>query len=97
MLLLNQNGLIIFIIISKQGNVKSVVTITREKRIIVDLQARLCDVGMVPKRMFFTKGIPSKYKMSVQIVRTQSVAQTTEGNNNNFWATVITAAIFCEN
>ena len=37
-----------------------------------------------------------EYKMSGQIVRTQSVAQTAEGDKNGLWTTVIAAAIFCE-
>jgi len=38
-----------------------------------------------------------EYKMSGQIVRTQSVAQTAEGDKNGLWTTVIAVAIFCEN
>lgn len=37
-----------------------------------------------------------EYKMSGQIVRTQSVAQTAEGDKNGLWTTVIAVAIFCE-
>lgn len=37
-----------------------------------------------------------EYKMSGQIVRAQSVAQTAEGDKNGLWTTVIAAAIFCE-
>jgi arginine decarboxylase len=35
--------------------------------------------------------------MSGQIVRTQSVAQTAEGDKNGLWTTVIAAAVFMEN
>ncbi|MCX6663530.1 MAG: pyruvoyl-dependent arginine decarboxylase, partial [Euryarchaeota archaeon] len=38
-----------------------------------------------------------EYKMSGQIVRTQSVAQTAEGDKNGLWTTVIAAAVFMEN
>ncbi len=38
-----------------------------------------------------------EYKMSGKIVRTQSVAQTAEGDKNGLCTTVIAAAIFCEN
>jgi arginine decarboxylase len=38
-----------------------------------------------------------EYKMSGKIVRTQSVAQTAEGDKNGLWTTVIAVAIFCEN
>ncbi len=38
-----------------------------------------------------------EYKMSGKIVRTQSVAQTAEGDKNGLWTTVIALAIFCEN
>jgi len=37
-----------------------------------------------------------EYKMSGKIVRTQSVAQTAEGDKNGLYTTVIAAAIFCE-
>ncbi|MBN1860842.1 MAG: arginine decarboxylase, pyruvoyl-dependent [Candidatus Thermoplasmatota archaeon] len=37
-----------------------------------------------------------EYKMSGQIVRTQSVAQTAEGDKNGLWTTVIAVAIFCK-
>jgi arginine decarboxylase len=37
-----------------------------------------------------------EYKMSGQIVRTQSVAQTAEGDKNGLWTTVIAAAVFME-
>jgi arginine decarboxylase len=37
-----------------------------------------------------------EYKMSRQIVLTQSVAQTAEGNKNGLWTTVIAAAVFIE-
>jgi arginine decarboxylase len=37
-----------------------------------------------------------EYKMSGQIVRTQSVAQTAEGDKNGLWTTVIAVAIFSE-
>jgi arginine decarboxylase len=37
-----------------------------------------------------------EYKMSGQIVRTQSVAQTAEGDKNGLWTTVIAAAVFKE-
>jgi arginine decarboxylase len=37
-----------------------------------------------------------EYKMSGQIVRTQSVAQTAEGDKNGLWTTVIAAAVFIE-
>jgi arginine decarboxylase len=37
-----------------------------------------------------------EYKMSGQIVRTQSVAQTAEGDKNGLWTTVIAAAVFLE-
>lgn len=38
-----------------------------------------------------------EYKMSGQIVRTQSIAQTAEGDKNGLWTTVIAVAIFSEN
>ncbi len=38
-----------------------------------------------------------EYKMSRQIVHTQSVAQTVEGDKNGLWTTVIAAAVFLEN
>jgi arginine decarboxylase len=38
-----------------------------------------------------------EYKMSRQIVHTQSVAQTAEGDKNGLWTTVIAAAVFLEN
>jgi len=38
-----------------------------------------------------------EYKMSGQIVRTQSIAQTAEGDKNGLWTTVIAAAVFMEN
>jgi arginine decarboxylase len=38
-----------------------------------------------------------EYKMSGQIVRTQSVAQTAEGDKNGLWTTVLAAAVFMEN
>jgi len=37
-----------------------------------------------------------EYKMSRQIVHTQSVAQTAEGDKNGLWTTVIAAAVFLE-
>jgi arginine decarboxylase len=37
-----------------------------------------------------------QYKMSSQIVRTQSIAQTAEGDKNGLWTTVIAVAIFNE-
>jgi len=37
-----------------------------------------------------------EYKMSGQIVGTQSVAQTAEGDKNGLWTTVIAAAVFLE-
>jgi arginine decarboxylase len=37
-----------------------------------------------------------EYKMSRQIVRTQSVAQTAEGDKDGLWTTVIAAAVFLE-
>jgi arginine decarboxylase len=37
-----------------------------------------------------------EYKMSRQIVRTQSIAQTAEGDKNGLWTTVIAAAVFME-
>jgi len=37
-----------------------------------------------------------EYKMSGKIVRTQSVAQTAEGDKNGLWTTVISVAIFNE-
>jgi arginine decarboxylase len=37
-----------------------------------------------------------EYKMSKQIVRTQSVAQTAEGDKDGLWTTVIAAAVFIE-
>lgn len=37
-----------------------------------------------------------QYKMSGQIVRTQSIAQTAEGDKNGLWTTVIAVAIFNE-
>ncbi len=37
-----------------------------------------------------------EYKMSKKIVRTQSVAQTAEGDKNGLWTTVIAAAVFLE-
>ena len=37
-----------------------------------------------------------EYKMSGQIVRTQSVAQTAEGDKDGLWTTVVTAAVFLE-
>jgi len=37
-----------------------------------------------------------EYKMSGQIVRTQSIAQTAEGDKNGLWTTVIAVVIFCE-
>jgi arginine decarboxylase len=37
-----------------------------------------------------------QYKMSGRIVRTQSIAQTAEGDKNGLWTTVITVAIFNE-
>jgi len=35
--------------------------------------------------------------MSRQIVRTQSIAQTAEGDKDGLWTTVIAAAVFMEN
>jgi len=37
-----------------------------------------------------------QYKMSGRIVRTQSIAQTAEGDKNGLWTTVIAVAIFKE-
>jgi arginine decarboxylase len=37
-----------------------------------------------------------EYKMSRQIVRTQSIAQTAEGDKDGLWTTVIAAAVFME-
>lgn len=37
-----------------------------------------------------------EYKMSRQIVRTQSVAQTAQGDKNGLWTTVLAAAVFLE-
>ncbi len=37
-----------------------------------------------------------EYKMSKQIVRTQSVAQTAMGDKNGLWTTVLAAAVFIE-
>jgi arginine decarboxylase len=37
-----------------------------------------------------------EYKMSKQIVRTQSVAQTAVGDKNGLWTTVLAAAVFIE-
>lgn len=37
-----------------------------------------------------------EYKMSRQIVRTQSVAQTAEGDKDGLWTTVVAAAVFME-
>ncbi|MEM0492630.1 MAG: arginine decarboxylase, pyruvoyl-dependent [Candidatus Thermoplasmatota archaeon] len=37
-----------------------------------------------------------EYKMSGQFVRTQSIAQTAEGDKNGLWTTVIAAAVFLE-
>jgi arginine decarboxylase len=37
-----------------------------------------------------------EYKMSKKIVRTQSIAQTAEGDKNGLWTTVIAAAVFLE-
>jgi arginine decarboxylase len=37
-----------------------------------------------------------EYKMSKQIVRTQSVAQTAKGDKNGLWTTVLAAAVFIE-
>lgn len=37
-----------------------------------------------------------QYKMSGRIVRTQSVAQTAEGDKNGLWTTVVAAAVFLE-
>lgn len=37
-----------------------------------------------------------QYKMSGQIVRTQSIAQTAEGDKNGLWTTVIAVVIFHE-
>lgn len=37
-----------------------------------------------------------QYKMSGRIVRTQSIAQTAEGDKNGLWTTVIAVAIFNE-
>jgi arginine decarboxylase len=37
-----------------------------------------------------------EYKMSKQIVRTQSVVQTAEGDKNGLWTTVIATAVFLE-
>jgi len=38
-----------------------------------------------------------EYKMSGKIVRTQSVAQTAEGDKDGLWTTVVAAAVFMEN
>ena len=37
-----------------------------------------------------------EYKMSKQIVRTQSIVQTAEGDKDGLWTTVIAAAVFIE-
>ncbi|MCX6665489.1 MAG: arginine decarboxylase, pyruvoyl-dependent [Euryarchaeota archaeon] len=37
-----------------------------------------------------------EYKMSGQIVRTQSVGQTAEGDKDGLWTTVVAAAVFLE-
>ena len=37
-----------------------------------------------------------EYKMSGRIVRTQSVAQTAQGDKNGLWTTVLAAAVFLE-
>jgi len=37
-----------------------------------------------------------EYKMSGQIVRTQSIAQTAEGDKDGLWTTVVAAAVFLE-
>jgi len=37
-----------------------------------------------------------EYKMSGRIVRTQSVAQTAEGDKDGLWTTVVAAAVFLE-
>lgn len=37
-----------------------------------------------------------EYKMSKKIVRTQSVAQTAEGDKDGLWTTVVAAAVFLE-
>ena len=37
-----------------------------------------------------------EYKMSGRFVRTQSLAQTTRGDKNSLWTTVIAAAVFLE-
>ena len=37
-----------------------------------------------------------QYKMSRRIVRTQSVAQTAEGDKNGLWTTVVAAAVFLD-
>ncbi len=37
-----------------------------------------------------------EYKMSGQFVRTQSIAQTAQGDKNGLWTTVIAAAVFLE-
>jgi len=37
-----------------------------------------------------------EYKMSGKIVRTQSVAQTAEGDKDGLWTTVVAAAVFME-
>ena len=37
-----------------------------------------------------------QYKMSGRIVRTQSIAQTAEGDKNGLWTTVVAAAVFME-
>jgi len=37
-----------------------------------------------------------EYKMSGQFIRTQSIAQTAEGDKNGLWTTVIAAAVFLE-
>ena len=37
-----------------------------------------------------------EYKMSGRFVRTQSVAQTAQGDKNGLWTTVLAAAVFLE-
>ncbi len=37
-----------------------------------------------------------EYKMSGRFVRTQSVAQTAQGDKNGLWTTVLAAAVFME-
>ena len=37
-----------------------------------------------------------QYKMSGQVVRTQSIAQTAEGDKNGLWTTVVAAAVFLD-